>query len=110
MRTMLIKGFAKHGLKPADITDLLLTHAHHDHCVNWTLFPKARIVIGADELAWALKEPWGETPVPELYVRELQQWPTVHKAERRRGSVSRHHRASRARPHPGPSDLRAARS
>ncbi|MGA7012730.1 MAG: MBL fold metallo-hydrolase, partial [Pseudolabrys sp.] len=80
MRTMLIKRFADRGLKPADITDLLLTHSHHDHCVNWTMFPKARIVIGADELKWSLKEPWGIGPVPELYVRELSTWPTVHKA------------------------------
>jgi glyoxylase-like metal-dependent hydrolase (beta-lactamase superfamily II) len=35
------------------------------------MFPKARIAIGRKELAWALKEPWGTTPVPELYVREL---------------------------------------
>jgi hypothetical protein len=42
---------------------------------------KARIVIGAHEIAWAVKEPWGETPVPELYVRELQQWPTAHLAK-----------------------------
>ena len=31
----------------ADVTDLLLTHAHHDHMVNWTMFGEARIVIGA---------------------------------------------------------------
>ena len=80
MRTMLIKRFAERGLKPADITDLLLTHSHHDHSANWTMFPKARSVIGADELAWSLTVPWGETPVPELYMRELNGWPTVHKA------------------------------
>lgn len=80
MRTMLIKRFAERGLKPADITDLLLTHSHHDHSVNWTMFPKARIVIGADELAWSLKVPWGETPVPELYMRELKTWSTLHTA------------------------------
>ncbi len=80
VRKVLIEQLAHRGLKPADVTDLLLTHAHHDHCISWVLFPKARIVIGASELAWAAKEPWGETPVPELYVRELNTWPTVHKA------------------------------
>ena len=80
MRTMLIKRFAERGLKSADITDLLLTHSHHDHSVNWTMFPHARIVIGADELAWSLKVPWGETPVPELYMRELKTWPKLHTA------------------------------
>jgi glyoxylase-like metal-dependent hydrolase (beta-lactamase superfamily II) len=45
--------------------------------VNWTLFRHARIVIGAHELEWSLNEPWGETPVPELYMRELHTWPTL---------------------------------
>ena len=80
MRTMLLKRFSERGLKPADITDLLLTHSHHDHSVNWTMFPKARIVIGADELKWSLSVPWGETPVPELYMRELKDWKTAHTA------------------------------
>jgi N-acyl homoserine lactone hydrolase len=80
VRRLLIDELAKRGLKPADVTDLLITHAHHDHCINWTLFGHARIVIGSHELAWAAKEPWGETPVPELYVRQLQSWPTVHQA------------------------------
>src|ERR1043166_4107068 len=80
VRKVLIDQLAHHGLKPADVTDLLLTHAHHDHCISWVLFPKARIVIGAQEMAWAIKEPWGETPVPERYVGELDGWPTVHKA------------------------------
>ena len=69
MRTMLIQRFAERGLKPADITELLLTHSYHDHSANWTMFPEARIVIGADEQAWSLAVPWGETPVPGLYMR-----------------------------------------
>lgn len=77
MRDLLINGLARRGLEPKDVTDLLLTHSHHDHSVNWVLFPKARIAIGGVELAWSVKEPWGRTPVPELYVRELERWPTV---------------------------------
>jgi glyoxylase-like metal-dependent hydrolase (beta-lactamase superfamily II) len=77
IRKLLIQRLAQRGLKPADVTDLLLTHAHYDHMVNWTLFGAARIVIGSHELHWAVKQPWGETPVPELYARELQQWPTL---------------------------------
>ncbi len=79
-RPLLVKRLAERGLKPSDITDLLVTHAHHDHCINWTLFRDARIVIGRAELAWALEQPWGETAVPELYVRELKDWPTAHQA------------------------------
>lgn len=80
VRKVLIERLAERGLEPADVTDLLLTHAHHDHMVSWTLFKHARIVIGARELGWALEQPWGEGPVPELYVKELRSWPTLHTA------------------------------
>jgi len=80
MRPMLLKRFQDRCIKPSEVTDLLLTHSHHDHSVNWVLFPQARIVIGAAELDWSLTVPWGETPVPELYVRELQAWPTLKTA------------------------------
>jgi glyoxylase-like metal-dependent hydrolase (beta-lactamase superfamily II) len=81
MRPILIPRLKARGVSPPEVTDLLLTHSHHDHSVNWTLFKEARIVIGARELDWAVMEPWGETPVPELYVRELQTWPTVRRAQ-----------------------------
>ena len=70
-RANLIDGLARHGLTPADVTDVVLTHSHHDHSINWVLFPKATIWIGSEELDWSVEEPWGSTPVPELYVREL---------------------------------------
>jgi len=77
MRALLVDRLAKLGVKPSDVTDILLTHAHHDHCVNWTLFRHARIVLGAQELDAALKDPWGETPTPELYVLKLKEWPSL---------------------------------
>jgi glyoxylase-like metal-dependent hydrolase (beta-lactamase superfamily II) len=80
IRRLLIERLRQRGLEAADVTDLLMTHAHYDHMVNWTLFGHARLVIGAHELSWALDEPWGETPVPELYVRDLKDWPTLHAA------------------------------
>jgi glyoxylase-like metal-dependent hydrolase (beta-lactamase superfamily II) len=70
-RSNLINGLKRHGLTPADVTDVVLTHSHHDHSINWVLFPEATIWIGSEELDWSVKEPWGSTPVPELYVREL---------------------------------------
>ena len=78
MRKAIIEQLAKRGLEPADVTDVILSHSHYDHSLNWILFRHARIVIGARELAWSLKEPWGEGPVPELYMRELENWPTLH--------------------------------
>ena len=70
-RQPIIDRLAEHGLAPADITDVLLTHSHWDHAINWVMFPQARIAIDGAELDWSLREPWGLTPVPELYVREL---------------------------------------
>ena len=75
-RALLLEQLAQRGLRPGDVTDLLLTHSHHDHAINWTMFPDANIVIGQTELNWSLQH-WGVTPVPELYVRELRQWPTL---------------------------------
>lgn len=76
-RQLIMDRLAAHGLKPADVTDVLLTHSHWDHSVNWVMFPNARVHIDAGELAWSLTEPWGTTPVPELYVRELDRSPQL---------------------------------
>jgi N-acyl homoserine lactone hydrolase len=78
-RGLIIERLAAHGLTPADVTDVLLTHAHWDHAVNWVAFSHARVHIGGGELAWAVREPWGTTPVPELYVRELDRSPAVRR-------------------------------
>jgi glyoxylase-like metal-dependent hydrolase (beta-lactamase superfamily II) len=80
MRKGITEQLARRGLKPTDVTDVLLTHSHYDHSLNWIMFPHARIVIGAHELRWSLEEPWGAGPVPELYMRELKGWPTLHAA------------------------------
>ena len=72
IRVPLIERLAQRGVRPDQVTDVLLTHSHFDHLVNWVLFDNATIAIGAHELEWALQKKWGETEVPELYVRELQ--------------------------------------
>lgn len=77
MRKLVIDGLKRHGLTPKDVTDLVLTHSHWDHSVNWPLFRHARIYLGDVELKWALEQPWGETPVPELYVERLAKWETL---------------------------------
>ena len=70
-RTLIEKGLAERGLKTTDVTDVILTHAHWDHSINWVMFPKARVLIGAEEMAWAIEQPWGYATLPELYIREL---------------------------------------
>ena len=80
-RHLLIAELAERGLDPRDVTDVLLTHSHYDHSVNWPMFQHANIVIGHEELEWSLQQPWGETVVPEFYVRELKRWPTLQTVE-----------------------------
>ncbi|UCH49414.1 MAG: MBL fold metallo-hydrolase [Betaproteobacteria bacterium] len=80
-RLLLQDRLSELGLTPSDVTDVLLTHSHYDHAINWLLFPNANVVIGNDELEWALEQPWGETFVPELYVRELQQSSQLREVE-----------------------------
>jgi len=63
------------GLSAEQVTDVVLTHSHWDHSVNWVLFPNATIWIGEEELAWSVAQPWGHATVPELYVRELDRSP-----------------------------------
>ena len=46
VRRHLIEKLKERGLEPEDVTDLLLSHAHYDHILNWTTFQHARIVIG----------------------------------------------------------------
>ena len=78
-RRGIINGLAALGLAPADITDLLLTHLHHDHCINWPLFPNAAIHVETSEMDWALGLPDGHPVVPELAVRPLAAHPRLRR-------------------------------
>lgn len=79
MRKPLMAALEALGVAPQDVTDVLLSHAHHDHMVNFPLFNRACMYMGVVELDWAAQVPWGSTPVPEMYVKELQQWPSLHR-------------------------------
>jgi glyoxylase-like metal-dependent hydrolase (beta-lactamase superfamily II) len=46
------------GLKPEDITDVIITHLHWDHADGMDLFPKARVWIQKDELEYYAGEGW----------------------------------------------------
>lgn len=78
-RRNIVAGLAAHGLAPADVTDLLLTHLHHDHCINWPLFPSAHIHAETGELDWALGLPDGHATVPELAIRPLAAHPRLRR-------------------------------
>ncbi len=78
MRRLIADQLSRRGLKPDGVTDVILTHAHYDHSINWIMFPNARVAIGDAELAWAAAQPVGHHLVPELYIRELTASPQLH--------------------------------
>lgn len=81
------------GVAPEDVTDVVLTHAHWDHSVNYTLFPNAEVWIGRVEMDWATSVPPGFNPLPELYVQDLARHPRLHlleDGERFLGCLSAH--------------------
>ena len=78
VRKPLRRQLLDRGVAPEDVTDVVLTHLHYDHSVNFTLFPGARVWVGSEELAWGLSQPPEFGPLPELYVRELSTHPRLH--------------------------------
>ena len=51
-------AISKVGLKPEDITDVIISHMHWDHADGMDLFPKARIWIQKDEYHYYTGEAW----------------------------------------------------
>jgi glyoxylase-like metal-dependent hydrolase (beta-lactamase superfamily II) len=68
------------GVGLGEVTDVVVSHAHFDHVVNWPMFPSAAVWIGAAELAWAQAQPAGDPLVPEAYVSALSRSPRVRQA------------------------------
>jgi glyoxylase-like metal-dependent hydrolase (beta-lactamase superfamily II) len=46
------------GLKPEDVTDIVVSHMHWDHADGLDLFPKARVWIQRDEYTYYTGEAW----------------------------------------------------
>lgn len=46
------------GVKPADVTDIVISHAHWDHMGGVDLFPKANVWIQKDEYRYYTGEAW----------------------------------------------------
>lgn len=70
-REPLLERLGHLGLRPEDVTSVVLTHCHWDHICNYPLFPKAKIFVPDDDLEWALTQPIGTWHVPEFHVEKL---------------------------------------
>ena len=51
-------AIARAGLQPEDITDIVISHIHWDHADGFDLFPKAKVWIQKEELAYYAGEAW----------------------------------------------------
>jgi glyoxylase-like metal-dependent hydrolase (beta-lactamase superfamily II) len=74
-RGILRRRLGERGLGFDDISDLIITHLHHDHSINWPLFDAAQIHVSRRELEWALALPPGTEPTPEFYAAALAERP-----------------------------------
>jgi glyoxylase-like metal-dependent hydrolase (beta-lactamase superfamily II) len=52
------EALAPLGVKPEDVTDVILTHMHWDHAGGIDLFPKAKIWVQKDEYDYYTGEAW----------------------------------------------------
>ena len=52
------EAVAKLGVKPEEVTDIVITHMHWDHADGADLFPNARIWIQKEELEYYAGEAW----------------------------------------------------
>jgi len=52
------EAVARAGVKPEDVTDVILTHAHWDHADGADLFPKAQVWIQRDEFVYYTADAW----------------------------------------------------
>lgn len=78
-RKLLLETLAAHGVAPAEVTDLLVTHLHHDHVENWPCFPRAALHVPGAELDYALAQPEGVPLWPEHSLRALAACPRLRR-------------------------------
>jgi glyoxylase-like metal-dependent hydrolase (beta-lactamase superfamily II) len=52
------EAVARAGVKPDEVTDVILTHAHWDHAGGADLFPKAQIWIQKEEYRYYTSDAW----------------------------------------------------
>ncbi len=78
-RKLLLERLKAAGVRPEELTDVLITHLHYDHCENWACFPRATIRVPGAELDWACGEPLGTPMIPEFTVRALAECPRLHR-------------------------------
>ncbi len=62
----LVNGLAKHGIRPEEVTDVILTHLHFDHCgggitYNWNREP---VAVFPEATYWVTERQWDNAVNP----------------------------------------------
>jgi glyoxylase-like metal-dependent hydrolase (beta-lactamase superfamily II) len=78
-RKALLDRLRAAGVAPGEVTDVLITHLHYDHCENWPMFPNATIHVPGAELDYALAQPEGAPLWPEFCLRALAASPRLRR-------------------------------
>ncbi len=64
-RSAILDPLAALGVRPEDVTDVVLSHHHPDHTLNAALFPNARV---HDHWAWYQDDRWVEREAEDFEV------------------------------------------
>jgi N-acyl homoserine lactone hydrolase len=72
-RDKVLEGLRSAKLEPADITTVVLTHIHWDHCINVDLFKNAQVYAGVNEarLGYMMGVKDGHTPRFREMLKEM---------------------------------------
>src|SRR5436305_12201784 len=57
MRRVIAGRLEAHRLKPADVPDVIRTHAHYDHSISWPTFSSSRLLLGQQALEFCVEHP-----------------------------------------------------
>lgn len=74
-RNGLVDGLARHGLKPANVPRVFLSHLHGDHVLNIDLFPfETKVYVGRTEWEYAANPHEKDQFVPWLVREQLEKY------------------------------------
>ncbi|MFL2627350.1 MAG: N-acyl homoserine lactonase family protein [Dehalococcoidia bacterium] len=71
-RILLVESLEKEGLKPEDISSIILTHSHWDHCQNVDLFPNAKLYIHQKEIEYANNPRNNDWATPKYFNKTIE--------------------------------------
>jgi glyoxylase-like metal-dependent hydrolase (beta-lactamase superfamily II) len=75
-----VRQVERFGHRPADVTDIVLTHGDPDHAGGLADFPQARVHVGAEEHAAIADGSWRYLPVQFAHGPDWQTYPPADRS------------------------------